>query len=63
MGEIYAPRKEEEMTKTEIPTLREDLKEIGTWKWFGVAFVYQTVLAWGRAFLVYQGGTLLWMGG
>ncbi|OFX26208.1 MAG: ferrous iron transport protein B [Anaeromyxobacter sp. RBG_16_69_14] len=135
MAEIYAPGKEEEKAKTEPPTLREDLKEIGTsfgkavkesvsnvvstfgisslsteeeagrsslkdviqktftplsgyafmifvllympcvvvaiamrqefgsWKWFGVAFAYQTVLAWGGAFLVYQGGRLLGLGG
>jgi ferrous iron transport protein B len=135
MAEIYAPRKEEAKATTEPPTLREDLKEIGTsfgkavkesvsnvvstfgisslsteeepersslkdviqktftplsgyafmifvllympcvvvaiamrqefgsWKWFGVAFAYQTVLAWGGAFLVFQGGTLLGLGG
>lgn len=33
--------------------------EFGTWKWFGVAFVYQMLLAWGVAFVVYQGG--LWL--
>jgi len=33
--------------------------EFGTWKWFGVAFAYQTVLAWSVAFFIYQGGTLL----
>jgi ferrous iron transport protein B len=37
--------------------------EFGTWKWFGVAFVYQTVLAWSMAFLIYRGGTLLGLGG
>ncbi|MBI5101080.1 MAG: ferrous iron transport protein B [Nitrospirae bacterium] len=37
--------------------------EFGTWKWFGIAFGYQMVLAWGVAFLVYQGGKLLGMGG
>jgi ferrous iron transport protein B len=37
--------------------------EFGTWKWFGVAFVYQTILAWSMAFLVYQGGTILGIGG
>ncbi len=30
-------------------------QEFGSWKWFGVAFVHRTVLAW----LVYQGGTVL----
>ncbi len=34
-------------------------QEFGSWKWFGVAFVYQTILAWGAAFIVYQGGRLL----
>jgi len=38
-------------------------QEFGSWKWFGVAFVYQTVLAWGMAFIVYQGGRLLGLGG
>ena len=37
--------------------------EFGTWKWFGVAFVYQTILAWGMAFLVFQGGKLFGIGG
>ncbi|TFH51032.1 MAG: ferrous iron transport protein B, partial [Methanothrix sp.] len=38
-------------------------QEFGGWKWFGVAFAYQTVLAWGMAFLIYQGGRLLGLGG
>lgn len=37
--------------------------EFGSWKWFGVAFVYQTILAWGMAFLVFQGGKLFGFGG
>jgi ferrous iron transport protein B len=37
--------------------------EFGTWKWFGIAFAYQMVLAWGVAFLIYQGGRLLGLGG
>jgi len=37
-------------------------QEFGGWKWFGVAFAYQTVLAWGGAFLVYQVGRLLGLG-
>lgn len=37
-------------------------QEFGSWKWFGVSFIYQTVLAWCAAFLVYQGGRLLGMG-
>ena len=37
-------------------------QEFGGWKWFWVAFAYQTVLAWGAAFLVYQGGRLLGLG-
>jgi ferrous iron transport protein B len=36
--------------------------EFGTWKWFGVAFVYQTILAWSVALLIYQGGTILGIG-
>ncbi|MCM0080671.1 ferrous iron transport protein B [Geomonas sp. Red32] len=38
-------------------------QEFGSWKWFGVAFAYQTVLAWGMACLIYQGGSLLGLGG
>ncbi|MBJ6723893.1 ferrous iron transport protein B [Geomonas sp. Red875] len=38
-------------------------QEFNGWKWFGVAFAYQTVLAWGMACLIYQGGTLLGLGG
>jgi ferrous iron transport protein B len=37
-------------------------QEFGTWKWFGIAFAYQMVLAWGMAFIIYQGGKLLGMG-
>jgi ferrous iron transport protein B len=38
-------------------------QEFGGWKWFGVAFAYQSVLAWTMAMLVYQGGRLLGLGG
>jgi ferrous iron transport protein B len=38
-------------------------QEFGTWKWFGIAFVYQMGLAWLAAFVIYQGGKLLGMGG
>jgi len=38
-------------------------QEFGSWKWFGVAFAYQSVLAWGIAMIVYQGGQLLGLGG
>lgn len=37
-------------------------QEFGTWKWVGVAFCYQTVLAWGVALVIYQGGRLLGLG-
>ncbi|HSD20219.1 MAG TPA: ferrous iron transport protein B [Anaeromyxobacter sp.] len=37
-------------------------QEFGGWRWFGVAFAYQTALAWGMALLVYQGGRLLGLG-
>jgi len=33
--------------------------EFGTWKWAGVTIVYQTVLAWVVAFVIYQGGRIL----
>ena len=36
--------------------------EFGTWKWFGIAFVYQMALAWIVAFVIYQGGRLLGLG-
>jgi ferrous iron transport protein B len=32
------------------------------WKWAGVQFAYMLALAWGAAFLVYQGGRLLGWG-
>jgi ferrous iron transport protein B len=38
-------------------------QEFGSWKWFGVAFAYQSVLAWTMAMLVFQGGRLLGLGG
>jgi ferrous iron transport protein B len=38
-------------------------QEFGSWKWFGVAFAYQSVLAWGVALTIYQGGRLLGLGG
>jgi len=37
-------------------------QEFGTWKWFGIAFAYQMVLAWVVAFTIYQGGKLLGLG-
>ncbi|HET7318961.1 MAG TPA: ferrous iron transport protein B [Nitrospirota bacterium] len=38
-------------------------QEFGTWKWFGIAFLYQMSLAWLAAFVIYQGGRLLGIGG
>jgi len=46
-----------------IPAALAIAQELGSWKWFGVSFLYQTTLAWGVAFLVYQGGRLLGYGG
>ncbi len=37
-------------------------QEFGTWKWFGIAFAYQMVLAWVVAFAIYQGGRLAGLG-
>ncbi|KJR42094.1 iron transporter FeoB [Candidatus Magnetoovum chiemensis] len=37
-------------------------QEFGTWKWFGLAVVYEFTLAWGVAFIIYQGGTFLGIG-
>ncbi len=37
-------------------------QEFGSWKWFGVAFAYQSVLAWTVALVIYQGGRLLGLG-
>lgn len=34
-------------------------QEFGTWKWFGIAFAYQMVLAWIVAFTIYQSGRLM----
>lgn len=38
-------------------------QEFGSWKLFGIAFAYQMVLAWGTAFVIFQGGKLLGLGG
>ena len=38
-------------------------QEFGSWRWFGVMVAYQTALAWLAAFVVYQGGRLLGLGG
>jgi len=38
-------------------------QEFGSWKWFGVAFVYQSVLAWTAALVIFQGGRFLGLGG
>jgi len=38
-------------------------QEFASWKWFGVAFAYQSVLAWSVALIIYQGGRLLGLGG
>ena len=38
-------------------------QEFGSWKWFGVAFAYQSALAWTVALIIYQGGTFLGFGG
>jgi len=34
-------------------------RETGSWKWPLLQLAYMTVLAWGAAFVVYQGGRLL----
>ncbi len=33
--------------------------EFGTWKWAGIALLYQTVLAWTVVLVIYQGGRLI----
>jgi ferrous iron transport protein B len=38
-------------------------QEFGTWKWAGVGFLYQSVLAWLVAVIIYQGGRFLGLGG
>ena len=38
------------------------VQEFGTWKWYGIAFAYQMVLAWGVSFVIYQGGRLIGIG-
>ena len=38
-------------------------QEFGSWKWAGVGFLYQTVLAWVVALIIYQGGRFLGLGG
>lgn len=39
------------------------VQEFGTWKWYGIAVAYQSALAWGVAFVIYQGGRLFGLGG
>lgn len=36
--------------------------EFMTWKWAGIAFAYEAVLAWVVAFVIYQGGRMLGLG-
>lgn len=38
-------------------------QEFGTWKWAGFGFLYQTLLAWLVAVIIYQGGSFLGLGG
>ena len=38
------------------------VQELGTWKWYGIAFAYQMFLAWGVSLVIYQGGKLLGLG-
>ena len=38
-------------------------QEFGGWKWFGVSFAWQTAVAWTVAFVIFQGGRLLGLGG
>ena len=38
-------------------------REMNSWKWAGFSVVYSMTLAWIMAFLVYQGGLLLGLGG
>jgi ferrous iron transport protein B len=38
-------------------------QELGGWRWFGLAFAWQTAVAWGAALAVFQGGSLLGLGG
>jgi ferrous iron transport protein B len=37
-------------------------QELGGWRWFGLAFLWQTAVAWGGALAVFQGGRLLGLG-
>ena len=36
--------------------------ELGSWKWAGVTIVYQSILAWVVAFIIYQGGRIIGLG-
>ena len=42
-----------------LPTTAVVRRELGSWKWALFQLAYMTVLAWGAATLVYQGGRLL----
>ncbi|OHD56868.1 MAG: ferrous iron transport protein B [Spirochaetes bacterium GWF1_51_8] len=37
--------------------------ELVKWKWVGITVVYQLTVAWVMAFIIFQGGTLLGLGG
>ena len=41
-----------------VATLATIRRESGSWKWTGMAALFQLVLAWGVTFLVYQIGGL-----
>jgi len=46
-----------------LATLAVIKKETGTWRWPVFSFVYTSTIAWLAAFMVYQGGKILGLGG
>jgi len=46
-----------------LATLAVIKKETGTWRWPVFSFVYTSTIAWLAAFIVYQGGKILGLGG
>ncbi len=43
-----------------LATLAAIRRETASWKWMIFSISYSTILAWTAAFIVYQGGTIIW---
>jgi ferrous iron transport protein B len=43
-----------------LATLAAIRRETASWKWMIFSISYSTILAWTAAFIVYQGGKIIW---